>query len=161
MLSVNKIGMYLGYIVIAAFLVYVVTRVLSLNNKVVEGLRSKTKKSSDTSKESAPDKLLDKLKSAAETFDGLLRLDKYKADYQDILLQVGDVINLSAIEIIVDKEGNLTEDVLQKLATLSSVSQYTATLDKWLDDYSDSSGSSNKNGSSSKRGGLFSSFKGI
>jgi len=63
---------YLGCIVLALFVVYLCTNMLSLNNKVVEGL---------TSAPETPDQLIKAVKTMKTQYVDELHIDKYKKKY--------------------------------------------------------------------------------
>ena len=83
---------YLGCIVLALFVVYVTTNMLSLNNKIVEGLTS----SSSSSK--TPEELITSLKTAKQKLVDNLHTDKYKVQYHEMLLDAEDVLHLQILE---------------------------------------------------------------
>jgi len=156
----QEIGTYLGYIAVAAFVFYITVKALSLNNKVMEGLRSRESSDDSTEKGIAalggksPREILDTVKKAREQLSDILLIDKYKSEYQDILLEVQDTLNLGAIDYIAASGGKIKDADAARLSNANSAAQYIATLDKWLDNYSSSSGS----GGTSSFGGKASSF---
>jgi len=118
---------YLGCIVLALFVVYLCTNMLSLNNKVVEGLTSGTTKT--------PDDLLKLVKTSKTKYIDELRVDKYKTQYHKMLLDVEDILHLqmlSQIKTAVAKDKLDDEKTLATLSQLESTKSALKDLDEFL-----------------------------
>jgi len=117
---------YLGCIVLALFVAYLCTNLLSLNNKIVEGLTN----SSET-----PEQLLQSVKKMKSQYVDNLHLDKYKKDYTAILLDVEDILHLQMLDEIKKSIENSTltdEKTLASLAHLESTKSALKDLDEFL-----------------------------
>jgi len=110
----KNITTYLGCIVMVLFVVYITTNMLSLNNKIVEGLTS----SSSSSK--TPEELITLLKTTKQKLVDDLHIDKYKSQYHEMLLNAEDVLHLQILEQLKSAIGN---DKLSNEKTLILLSQ--------------------------------------
>jgi len=125
--DMKNITTYLGCIVLALFVVYLCTNMLSLNNKIVEGLTSGTTKT--------PNELLKLVKTSKTKYIDDLRVDKYKKQYHQILVDVEDVLHLqmlSQIKTAVEKEKLDDEKTLASLSQLESTKSALKDLDEFL-----------------------------
>jgi len=121
---------YLGCIVLALFVVYLCTNMLSLNNKIVEGLTSGTTKT--------PDELLKLVKTSKTKYIDDLRVDKYKKQYHQILVDVEDVLHLQMLDKIkksIEKNTLTDEKTLASLSQLESTKSALKDLDEFLTHY--------------------------
>jgi len=117
---------YLGCIVLALFVVYLCTNMLSLNNKVVEGLTSAPK---------TPDQLIKSVKTMKTQYVDELHIDKYKKNYQAILLDVEDILHLQMLDKIkksIEKNTLTDEKTLASLSSLESTKSALKDLDEFL-----------------------------
>ena len=74
-IDMNNIATYLGCVVLVGFVFYVMTNMLSINNKVIEGLTS------SSSSQQTPEKLLEALKNTKQNLVDNLHVEKYKTQY--------------------------------------------------------------------------------
>ena len=81
---------YLGCIVLALFVMYVLTNMMKLNRKVVEGMTSKTPATAD--------QLIEQIKTMKTKYIDKLHIDKYKTKYNKILLDVEDILHLQMLD---------------------------------------------------------------
>ena len=117
---------YLGCIVLALFVVYLCTNMLSLNNKVVEGL---------TSAPETPDQLIKAVKTMKTQYVDELHIDKYKKKYSAILLDVEDILHLQMLDKIkksIEKNTLTDEKTLASLSNLESTKSALKDLDEFL-----------------------------
>ena len=117
---------YLGCIVLALFVVYLCTNMLSLNNKVVEGL---------TSAPETPEQLLKSVKKMKTQYVDELHIDKYKKNYHAILLDVEDILHLQMLDKIrksIEKNTLTDEKTLASLSQLESTKSALKDLDEFL-----------------------------
>ena len=117
---------YLGCIVLALFVVYLCTNMLSLNNKVVEGL---------TSAPETPDQLIKAVKTMKTQYVDELHIDKYKKKYSAILLDVEDILHLQMLDKIkksIEKNTLTDEKTLASLSHLESTKSALKDLDEFL-----------------------------
>lgn len=92
----KNITTYLGCFVFVIFILFAFTKVLSFNNKVVEGL-------SNSSSSSAED-ILKQLEETNKNYAKSLDIEKDKSTYHDILLQLEDTFHFQMIEQMLKKE---------------------------------------------------------
>ena len=128
-LDMKNMTMYLGCIVLAVFVVYLCTNMLSLNRKIVEGL---------TSSPETPMQLLESVKNSKAKYIDELHIDKYKTEYHQILLDVEDIIHLQMLAKIknaISKDKLSDEKTLASLAQLESSKSALGDLDEFLSHY--------------------------
>jgi len=117
---------YLGCIVLALFVVYLCTNMLSLNNKIVEGLASAPE---------TPEQLLKSVKTMKTQYIDELHIDKYKKNYHAILLDVEDILHLQMLDKIrksIEKNTLTDEKTLASLSQLESTKSALKDLDEFL-----------------------------
>ncbi len=123
---------YLGCIVLALFVVYLCTNMLSLNNKIVEGLINRKQTTY------SPPEQLKGLQQIKTSFEDQLHMDKYKTTYHEILLNMEDIIHLSMLqqlEAAGDTKGvtgELDPKLLDSLAKLQTSKSALKDLDEFL-----------------------------
>ena len=116
----KNVTTYLGCIALALFVVYLCTNMLSLNNKIVEGLISKTK----TTKLS-PDELLKEAQSLKTILSDDLNIKKYGDTYKKLLVTLEDIYHLAMISAIKDggqngRVGEINEETINNNGILKS-----------------------------------------
>ena len=117
---------YLGCIVLALFVVYLCTNMLSLNNKIVEGLASAPE---------TPEQLLKTVNKMKTQYVDELHIDKYKKNYHAILLDVEDILHLQMLDKIrksIEKNTLTNEKTLASLSQLESTKSALKDLDEFL-----------------------------
>lgn len=88
----EEILMYVGMIVVAFFVLYMISRMAKIQRNVVEGLtnnKNKDKSMIDVMAEGN----IKELKSLNQKLDDSLRIDKYRKDYEDMLIDLDDYFN--------------------------------------------------------------------
>ena len=89
-INMNNITTYLGCAVLIGFILYIMTNMLSINNKVIEGLTSSSSKT--------PEELLELLKNTKQNLVDNLHVVKYKTLYHELLLNAEDILHLKLFE---------------------------------------------------------------
>ena len=113
-IDMNNIATYLGCVVLVGFVFYVMTNMLSINNKVIEGLTS------SSSSQQTPEKLLEALKNTKQNLVDNLHVEKYKTQYHELLLNAEDVLHLKLFEQF---KTAITNNTLNDPKTLIALSQ--------------------------------------
>ena len=124
----KNITTYLGCAVLVVFALYVLTNMLSLNTKVIEGLSVTPKKT--------PQQLLAELKTDIQQSSDTLHIVKYKTVYQEILVSVEDLLHLQMLEDLKEtiQEGKLTDTKSMKaMCKLQNCKGALKDLDEFLD----------------------------
>ena len=124
--DMKNITTYLGCIVLAGFVIYVTTNMLSLNNKVIEGL---------TEAPSTPKQLLSAVATEKEKLVNELHIDKYKTQYHQMLLDVEDILHLQMLDELrtaIDKKKLREKETLSTLSHLESTKSALKDLDEFL-----------------------------
>jgi hypothetical protein len=123
-IDMKNITTYLGCFVIVLFILFGITKALSLNNKVVEGL---------TNSKSSPEEILKELQKKNKNSANNLDIKKDKSTYHDILLQLEDSFHFQMIEEMLNKEK--TTDLTSKLSQLQAGKAALKDLDEFLTHY--------------------------
>ena len=139
---------YLGCITLALFVAYLCTNMFSLNNKIVEGLISKKKKTL------TPDEVLTEVEKFKETMVDGLNIEKYAPTYKKILVSLEDTLHLKMLQTIMDSENSLKDGehaqdspwgllrMAQTIKTLQGGVESLSTLDEFLTHNKPTSGGS-------------------
>ena len=125
-INMNNIATYLGCVVLIGFILYIMTNMLSINNKVIEGLTSSSSKT--------PEELLELLKNTKQNLVDNLHVAKYKTLYHELLLNAEDILHLKLFEQfkIAINDGKLSDN---KTLTALSQLQNAKTALKDLDEF--------------------------
>ena len=123
-IDMKNITTYLGCFVIVLFILFGITKALSLNNKVVEGL---------TNSKSSPEEILNELQKKNKNSANNLDIKNDKSTYHDILLQLEDSFHFQMIEEMLNKEK--TTDLTSKLSQLQAGKAALKDLDEFLTHY--------------------------
>ena len=123
-IDMKNITTYLGCFVIVLFILFAITKVLSLNNKVVEGL---------TNSKSSPEEILKELQKRNKNSANNLDIEEDKSTYHDILLQLEDSFHFQMIEEMLNKEK--TTELTSKLSQLQAGKAALKDLDEFLTHY--------------------------
>jgi len=136
----KKMTTYLGCIALALFVVYLCTNMLSLNNKIVEGLISKTTKTT-------PDELLKGAQSLKTILSDDLNIEKYGDTYKKLLVTLEDIYHLAMITAIKDggqdgRVGELNDKTSNKLVGYQKSIEALSSIDEFLTHHKPASSSS-------------------
>jgi len=129
--DMKKMTMYLGCIVLAVFVVYLCTNMLSLNNKIVEGLISKSTKKT-------PEEVLQGIQKGKSIFENSLRIDKNNGVYRKILIGYEDLIHLIMLDQLqtgLEETGYVKPVVWESLAKFAGFSKSLGDIDEFLSSY--------------------------
>ena len=126
-INMNDIATYLGCVVLIGFILYIMTNMLSINNKVIEGLTL-------SSSIKTPEELLELLKNTKQNLVDNLHVAKYKTQYHELLLNAEDILHLKLFEQfkIAINDGKLSDN---KTLTALSQLQNAKTALKDLDEF--------------------------
>lgn len=120
----KNITTYLGCFVFVIFVLFAFTKVLSFNNKVVEGLSNQSSSAEDILKQ-----LEKSNKNRAKSLD----IEKEKSIYHDILLQLEDSFHFQMIEQMLKKEKS--DELTSQLSKLQAGKAALKDLDEFLTHY--------------------------
>ena len=124
----KNITTYLGCAVLVVFALYVLTNMLSLNTKVIEGLSVTPKKT--------PQQLLAELKTDIQQSSDTLHIVKYKTIYQEILVSVEDLLHLQMLQDLnktIREAKVIDTKSLEPMCKLQSCKGALKDLDEFLD----------------------------
>jgi|TARA_R110001599_G_scaffold13836_1_gene61498 hypothetical protein len=131
----DKLYKYVGLTVIIIFVICVSVKSLDLNTQVIEGLTNKKDKSSLVG-----DLVKSTKRDNEHTKDALL-INKYKTDYEDLILEMEENVNLKVFELITQvKSNDYNKKTMDTIKKINKLEQFKLTLDqtmKFLDKYSE------------------------
>lgn len=122
----------LGFISLVVITVYFFYKVLEMNNAIMEGFASKKGKKSRDEKNYVKE-TKDSIKKKTEQLRDTLLIGKYKHDYEDIILELEDYLNLSMLEAVnlltAGKKKQFDKDDIELIKTINQVNEFRKTLD--------------------------------
>jgi len=116
---------YLGLISVIFFIVWFIIKLTHVQVKFVEGLTNK-----NISNQSAPNsKVIDN--EATQVLDGL-HLDKYRSNYEDIIINLEKWCNITLLSGIVDNQIDVSKAMsvenIKKITALNEINKFKTTL---------------------------------
>jgi len=141
--DMKNITTYLGCIALALFVVYLCTNMLSLNNKIVEGLVSKKKKNV------TPDEILKQLEDYRTTLSDQLHIEKYATTYKKTIVALEDIFHLIMLNNIQEADvqtgswsGSTSDTAIKKQEGIQKAVDSLSSLDEFLTHYKPAGSSS-------------------
>ena len=141
--DMKNITTYLGCIALALFVVYLCTNMLSLNNKIVEGLVSKKKKNV------TPDEILKQLEDYRTTLSDQLRIEKYATTYKKTIVALEDIFHMIMLKNIQKADvqtgswsGSTSDTAIKTQEGIQKAVDSLSSLDEFLTHYKPESSSS-------------------
>ena len=125
----EQILTYIGMIVVVLFLVYYVYKVSSVQGKVIEGLTNK--KSSKSFMDAITEGDVKALKVANEKLSDTLLISKYKSDYEDMIIDFEQSIDMNILALLVSFSNRVSDDGtldISSKSTPSTISNETLQL---------------------------------
>lgn len=123
-IDMKNITTYLGCFVFVIFILFAFTKILSFNNKVVEGLSNPSSSAED---------ILKQLEKTNKNYAKSLDIEKEKTLYHDILLQLEDSFHFQMIEQMLKKEKS--GDLTNRLSKLQAGKAALKDCDEFLTHY--------------------------
>jgi hypothetical protein len=130
--DMKNMTMYLGCIALAVFVVYLCTNMLSLNNKIVEGLISKP------NKRKTPEEVLKAIESIKTSLEDTLHIDKYKGTYRKILVGFEDLIHLNTLQQFTEMEElgmGIKPQYMDSIGKMATFGNHLGNVDEFLSSY--------------------------
>jgi len=122
----------LGFISLVVITVYFFYKVLEINKTIMEGFANKKGKKSRDEKNYVKE-TKDSLKKKTEQMRDTLLIGKYKHDYEDIILELEDYLNLSMLEAVnllsAVKKDQFDKDDIELIKSINQVNKFRQTLD--------------------------------
>jgi len=122
----------LGFISLVVITVYFFYKVLEINKTIMEGFANKKGKKSRDEKNYVKE-TKDSLKKKTEQLRDTLLIGKYKHDYEDIILELEDYLNLSMLEAVnllsAVKKDQFDKDDIELIKSINQVNKFRQTLD--------------------------------
>lgn len=142
-IDMKNMTTYLGCITLALFVVYLCTNMLSLNNKIVEGLVSKKKKNI------TPDEILKQLEDYRTTLSDQLRIEKYATTYKKTIVALEDIFHMIMLKNIQKADvqtgswsGSTSDTAIKTQEGIQKAVDSLSSLDEFLTHYKPESSSS-------------------
>lgn len=124
-MSTEQFFLYLGYAVIILFIVWFLIKLTNVQVKIVEGLTNR-----NTANQTGPNgKVISN--ETAQIIDGL-HLDKYRGNYEDIIMNLEKWCNTSIVAGIADNKINASDPLnpenIKHISALNQLKQFKDTL---------------------------------
>ena len=124
-MSTEQFFLYLGYAVIIIFIVWFLIKLTNVQVKIVEGLTNR-----NTANESGPNsKVISN--ETTQIIDGL-HIDKYRGNYEDIIMNLEKWCNTAIVAGIADNKINaadpLNPENIKRISALNHLKQFKDTL---------------------------------
>lgn len=123
--TLDKIFQYLGCAIVIIIALYIIMALLKYQTKILEGL---TNLSSDSSNNASLIK-----DNTTKTLDTLL-IDKYRGDYEDIIINMHDWCEAQILNSIVsgklDCQNGCSEKLLEKIKNINNLESFKSSLNK-------------------------------
>lgn len=127
-MDVNNVYMTVGLFVIILFVIWVFTKLLNLQNNVIEGL-SNNKNNED------PAEIVNQLNNKIRTYKDTLLINKYKTNYEDMIIAVEEMINLETLKTLREKDVVYDEKSVEKMNHLENLKSNLNNLMQYIDTY--------------------------
>ena len=131
----DKLYKYVGLTVIIIFVICISVKSLDLNTQVIEGLTNKKDKTSLVGD------LVKTTKRDNEHAKDALLINKYKTDYEDLILEMEESVSLKVLELITKiKSKDYNKETMDTIKKINDLEQFKTTLDltmKFVDKYSE------------------------
>lgn len=146
----NKIYKIVGLAVIVIFAVYIVLKMMTYQFKIIEGMKSNSSDSSSSIFDTTASKASDALNERNSKISDILAMDKYKTDYEDLIINLEDSINTSLFEKVVsisadigklDSSAVISDDTMKKITDANALNDFITSLNSSMK-YIDSNSSS-------------------
>ena len=122
----------LGVISLAVITVYFFYKILEINTSIMEGFANKKGKKSNNYKNYVKE-TRDSMKKKTEQLRDTLLIGKYKHEYEDIVLELEDYLNLSMLEAVnilsSTKKEQFNKDDIELIKNINQVNEFRKTLD--------------------------------
>jgi hypothetical protein len=92
MMDNDNLYKYIGMIILAIFIIYIILRTLNFQATLIEGLTTADSTTNDTSK-TDKDKIPDMINANTTIIEDGLLIDKYKKTYEDIIINLENNVN--------------------------------------------------------------------
>lgn len=127
-MDVNNVYMTVGLFVIILFVIWIFTKLLNLQNNVIEGL-SNNKNNED------PAEIVNQLNNKIRTYKDTLLINKYKTNYEDMIIAVEEMINLETLKTLREKDVVYDEKSVEKMNHLENLKSNLNNLMQYIDTY--------------------------
>ena len=131
----NKTLIWLGIIFACLFFIYIYVKNFTYQTKIVESLTNKEPSVIGTLEETS-----EKLKAATEKTKDALYLDKYRKDYENLIIDLEDnsnATNLGLLQSLATQASNgQLDDMLKIMGKMNTINTFRGTLNdamKYLD----------------------------
>lgn len=120
----------IGLVSVILVSIYFFYKVLQINTSIMEGFVSK--KSKKAASKNHVSEIRESMKKKTEQLKDTLLISKYKTDYEDIIIELEDYLNLSMLQAInilssTSKE-SLGKDDIELINNINSVNKFKNTL---------------------------------
>lgn len=132
----NEILMYLGIFLLAIFVIYFLSNMANIQRNVIEGLTSKS--SNNKSSINLGDGIESEaknIKKMNEQLNDSWGFDKYKSDYEDIIIALDEYIDNMILFFLVSKLGKKYKDPYSLIEDLANTDKDNNSIIKMLNEF--------------------------
>lgn len=126
---------YLALILLCVMVLFVINKSFGFQRNIVEGLTNKE----GTNTYTQPEKIVDHVRANNEEMENQILVDKYRSNYEDLLIQHNHNINLQILKNYIDHAKDLSignengREVLNHIQQLNAQKQILNNTMDWMD----------------------------
>lgn len=134
----NSIFQYIGIIIVVIFIIYMLLKLANTQMKVVEGLIGRENKKNDDTAQSTfsyglvAEGVNKELKLQIEKMNDALLIDKYRDEYEDLLINTEENINQIILYLLATAEVDIKKMKPETLQTINDLYKFKENLNSTM-----------------------------
>ena len=119
MMKENDMIMYIGLISLVLFLFFIISRVFTFQNSMIEGLSNKDSQSQPINV------TVGKVENINKVSEAHLFIEKYRSDYEDLIIHLEETTNLDMMRLIKQHGNNIEQGktVDEQMKTIKKINE--------------------------------------
>ena len=119
MMKENDMIMYIGLISLVLFLFFIISRVFTFQNSMIEGLSNKDSQSQPINV------TVGKVENINKVSEDHLFIEKYRSDYEDLIIHLEETTNLDMMRLIKEHGNNIEQGktVDEQMKTIKKINE--------------------------------------
>ena len=119
MMKENDMIMYIGLISLVLFLFFIISRVFTFQNSMIEGLSNKDSQSQPINV------TVGKVENINKVSEDHLFIEKYRSDYEDLIIHLEETTNLDMMRLIKQHGNNIEQGktVDEQMKTIKKINE--------------------------------------
>jgi hypothetical protein len=115
----NDMIMYIGLISLVLFLFFIISRVFTFQNSMIEGLSNKDSQSQPINV------TVGKVENINKVSEDHLFIEKYRSDYEDLIIHLEETTNLDMMRLIKEHGNNIEQGktVDEQMKTIKKINE--------------------------------------